>query len=596
MTVLMLAAISLVSVLAQWLAWSLRVPAILFLLLTGLALGPVAGVLNPDAIMGDLLFPIVSLSVAIILFEGALGLHLSELKGIGRVVRNLCSIGMLATFGVIAVASHFLLGLAWQVALVLGAVLVVTGPTVIAPMLNVIRPTPEIDRILRWEGIVIDPIGALFAVLVFEAVALHSPDGVFLHSLQALGRTLGVGLGLGWLGGWLLAQLIRRDLLPAKLQKFASLAAVLGLFAISDFLSHESGLLSVTVMGLYLANRSDLDLEEILAFKEDLSVILISTLFILLAARLDMHQLWQLGPMVLALLLVVQLVARPLCILLSSWRSDLSWRARALLAWVAPRGIVAAAVGSAFAASLEQAKVPDADKLVPLVFAVIIATVVVQSLTASPLARWLKVQQPKASLVLIIGANHLARVIATALKEQNIPVLLADPVWDYYRQARMSGLPSYYGNPQSEQAERQLPLGSVRWVLALSPNRHQNALGVLHFAHMLGADKVFSLRVSEQGRANCESRTFRARQRLFAPDATYAKLTSQLALGAQVKATRLGDAFSWQDYQKTHPDALPLFVVTDKGRLRVMEVDGSAPPKAGETVLSLVAAKRETTA
>ena len=157
----------------------------------------------------------------------------------------------------------------------------------------------------------------------------------------------------------------------------------------------------------------------------------------------------------------------------------MSWRARALLAWVAPRGIVAAAVGSVFAVSLEGAGVADADKLVPLVFAVIIATVVVQSLTAGTLARWLKVQQPEPNLVLIIGANHLARVIGQALKEQDIPVLLADPAWDYYRQARMAGLTSYYGNPQSEQAEQQLPLGSVRWVLALSPNRHQNALGVL---------------------------------------------------------------------------------------------------------------------
>ena len=174
MIALSLAGIALISLLAQWLAWSVRVPAILFLLLSGLLLGPVTGLLDPDQLLGICCFPLVSLSVAIILFEGALTLHLTELKGIGKVVRNLCSTGMVTSFAVIGAASYFLLGLDWRVAMVLGAVLVVTGPTVIAPMLNVIRPVREVDKILRWEGIVIDPIGALFAVLVFEAVRLGS--------------------------------------------------------------------------------------------------------------------------------------------------------------------------------------------------------------------------------------------------------------------------------------------------------------------------------------------------------------------------------------------------------------------------------------
>ncbi|MCP3289883.1 cation:proton antiporter, partial [Aeromonas hydrophila] len=321
MIALSLAGIALVSVLAQWLAWSLRVPAILFLLLTGLLLGPVSGLLDPDALLGDLLFPLVSLSVAIILFEGALTLHLAELKGIGKVVRNLCSVGMLASFAVIGSAGYFLLGLDWRVAMVLGAVLVVTGPTVVAPMLNVIRPTREVDRILRWEGIVIDPIGALFAVLVFEAVRLGSQGDLIGHTLLALAKTVGVGSLIGVGAGWLTTLLIRKDWLPVSLHKFGVLALVLVTFSLSNWLSHESGLLAVTVFGIWLANQEGLDLEEVLAFKEDLAVILISSLFILLAARLDLAQLWQLGPMVLALLCVVQFVARPLCILVSTWGS-----------------------------------------------------------------------------------------------------------------------------------------------------------------------------------------------------------------------------------------------------------------------------------
>lgn len=586
MIALSLAGIALISLLAQWLAWSVRVPAILFLLLSGLLLGPVTGLLDPDQLLGDLLFPLVSLSVAIILFEGALTLHLTELKGIGKVVRNLCSTGMVTSFAVIGAASYFLLGLDWRVAMVLGAVLVVTGPTVIAPMLNVIRPVREVDKILRWEGIVIDPIGALFAVLVFEAVRLGSQGDLVGHTLLALAKTVGVGSLIGVGAGWLTTLLIRKDWLPVSLHKFGVLALVLVTFTLSDWLSHESGLLAVTVFGIWLANQDGLDLEEVLAFKEDLAVILISSLFILLAARLDLAQLWQLGPMVLALLCVVQFVARPLCILVSTRGSDLPWRARALLAWIAPRGIVAAAVSASFAISMHEAGIEDADKLVPLVFAVIIFTVVLQSLTATPLARLLDMRQSAPNVWLLIGANSVARAIGKALADQGIPVQLSDPAWEHCKLARMSGLPCYFGNPQSEHAERHLPLTSISTVLALSPSRHNNALGVLHFAHLYGEEKVHSLRSSEQhGKANRESATFRARQNLFGADINFARLSGLLSRGGQIKATRLSDTFDWDQYQDANPGAIPLFVLDARARPRV--VTGPVTPLPGELLIAL---------
>ncbi|WP_368207494.1 cation:proton antiporter [Aeromonas sp. R6-1] len=586
MIALSLAGIALISLLAQWLAWSVRVPAILFLLLSGLLLGPVTGLLDPDQLLGDLLFPLVSLSVAIILFEGALTLHLTELKGIGKVVRNLCSTGMVTSFAVIGAASYFLLGLDWRVAMVLGAVLVVTGPTVIAPMLNVIRPVREVDKILRWEGIVIDPIGALFAVLVFEAVRLGSQGDLVGHTLLALAKTVGVGSLIGVGAGWLTTLLIRKDWLPVSLHKFGVLALVLVTFTLSDWLSHESGLLAVTVFGIWLANQEGLDLEEVLAFKEDLAVILISSLFILLAARLDLAQLWQLGPMVLALLCVVQFVARPLCILVSTRGSDLPWRARALLAWIAPRGIVAAAVSASFAISMHEAGIQDADKLVPLVFAVIIFTVVLQSLTATPLARLLDMRQSAPNVWLLIGANSVARAIGKALADQGIPVQLSNPAWEHCKLARMSGLPCYFGNPQSEHAERHLPLTSISTVLALSPSRHNNALGVLHFAHLYGEEKVHSLRSSEQhGKANRESATFRARQNLFGADINFARLSGLLSRGGQIKATRLSDTFDWDQYQEANPGAIPLFVLD--ARARPWVVTGPVTPLPGELLIAL---------
>ncbi|WP_440055090.1 cation:proton antiporter [Pseudoalteromonas sp. T1lg65] len=594
MSAIYIAGIAVCSVLAQWLAWAFKVPAILFLLLVGLALGPFSGTLDPDLLLGDLLFPVVSLSVAVILFEGSLTLHFKELKGIGKVVRNLCSIGMLTTFAIISLSAIYILELNWQVAAVLGAVLVVTGPTVIAPMLNAMRPDKDIDRILRWEGIVIDPIGALFAVLVFEAVTLVGSAEVLSHTLWALVSTLGVGITIGVVAGWLTSVLIRREWLPFELHKFAILALVLFSFTLANHLSHESGLLAVTVFGIWLANQDDLEIDSVLEFKEDLSMILISSLFILLAARLKLEDLMLLDIKVFIFLAIVLFIARPLSILVSTFNTDLPLKSRILLSWIAPRGIVAAAVGSVFALSMTKSGIVDSHKMVPLIFTVIIVTVVLQSLTATPFARLLGVRQPKPSTVLLIGANHVARAIAKGLKEQHIDIYLSDPAWENCKMARMDGLPCYYGNPQSEHAERYLPLTSLKSVLALSPNRHHNALGVQYFSHLLTEQQVYSLKSStNHAKANKDSATFLSRQVLFGEEGNYAKLSSMMAKGGKVSVTRISEEFSWQQYQEVNPEAIPLFVLTEQNndeepvKLRPFTTNMEKLPDVGEKVFAL---------
>ncbi|MEI5640552.1 MULTISPECIES: cation:proton antiporter [unclassified Pseudoalteromonas] len=594
MSAIYIAGIAVCSVIAQWLAWAFKVPAILFLLLIGLALGPFSGTLDPDALLGDLLFPVVSLSVAVILFEGALTLHFKELKGIGKVVRNLCSIGMLATFAITATTAILVLELNWQVAAVLGAVLVVTGPTVIAPMLNSMRPDKDIDRILRWEGIVIDPIGALFAVIVFEAVSLVGDAGVLSHTLWALVSTVGVGISIGLVSGIITSYLIRKEWLPFELHKFAILALVLFSFTISNHLSHESGLLAVTVFGIWLANQDDLEIDSVLEFKEDLSIILISSLFILLAARLKLEDLMMLDTDVFIFLAVILFIARPVSIFLSTLNTDLPIKSRLLLSWIAPRGIVAAAVGSVFALSMSKSQIEGAEKMVPLIFTVIIVTVVLQSLTATPLARLLGVRQPKPNTLLIIGANHVARAIAKGLKEQNVDICLSDPAWENCKMARMDGLPCYYGNPQSEHAERYLPLTSLKFVLALSPNRHHNALGVQYFSHLLGEQWVYSLKSStNHAKANKDSATFLSRQILFGEEGSYAKLSSMIAKGGKVSVTRISEEFDWQQYQEVNNEAIPLFILTEQSKdeepllVRPFTSNMKKPPADGDKVFAL---------
>ncbi|QQN36016.1 MULTISPECIES: sodium:proton antiporter [Rahnella] len=576
---LMLVIIGLGSLLAQWLAWLLKIPAILPLLLLGVVLGPVTHLVMPDVLFGELLFPLVSISVAIILFEGALTLRLDEVRGLGGVVRNLVTTGMLVTFAVISLACWWLLGFEPELAALVGAVTVVTGPTVIAPLMRVVRPNAAINQVLRWEGIVIDPVGAIFTLLVFEFITLRQHAESLMHLLWTLGETLAVGLVLGPVFGYVLGVALRRVWIPAYLQNLGVLAAMLTAFGLSNAIADESGMLTVTVMGIWLANMRDVDTTDILAFKEELSAILISALFIILAARLDIEALIAMGWPLIVLLLVVQFVARPLCIAVSTWRSSLHWRDRLLLCWIAPRGIVAAAVSSLFALTLQRMNYPQADKLVTVVFAVIIGTVVLQSLTSRAIARGLRVQQKAPRGVLIIGANGVARMLAKVLMKQDIPVRLTDSSWEYYRQARMDGIPAYYGNAWSEHAENYLDLSSTAQVLALSPNRHQNALAVYHFSHIFGREKVFAVRsgAAPKGGRSRESSRFQRHEVLFSTEATYSKLSSLIARGAVIKATQLNESFGWIDYLEKNSGVLPLFAVRENHSLTILK-EGNIPP------------------
>ncbi|MFT4269921.1 MAG: sodium:proton antiporter [Pantoea sp.] len=585
---LLLVIIGFTSLVAQWIAWLIRLPAILTLLLCGILLGPVTQILKPDALFGNLLFPLVSLAVAIILFEGALTLRFSDVKGLGRVIRNLVTVGMLATFVVVSLACWGILQLTPEISALIGAVTVVTGPTVIAPLMRVVRPNAAINQILRWEGIVIDPVGAIFTLLVFEFITLRQETNTWFHLLATLIKTLSVGVLLGGIAGWLLGNALKRAWIPVYLQNFAVLAVILASFGLSNAIADEAGLMTVTVAGVWLANMRDVDISDILAFKEELSAILISALFIILAARLDLHSLMQMGWPLLGMLLIVQLVARPLCIVLATLGSQLKVREKLLLSWIAPRGIVAAAVSSLFALTLERNGYPGANQLVTVVFAVIIGTVVIQSLTSSPLARLLKVQQRKPRGVMITSADEVARSFGIALKKIGIPVQLADNNWEYCRLARMEGLPAYYGNPWSEHAENSLDISSIAQVFALSPDQHRNALSVYHFSHLLGSEHVFTVRSDAGDKASSTTRKsrFGRQTRLLGAGITWEKLNQLLSTGGYLKATNLNENFGWTDYLEKNHGVVPLFALNEAGFL--IALSGEAMPPLPFTLVALV--------
>ena len=581
----------------QWLAWSLRLPAILFLLIAGILAGPVLGLLDPQALFGDLLFPVVSMAVALILFEGSLTLHLSEWREIGSVVKRMVTIGALSTWAVIAVSTHYLLDFNWDMAVLFGTLTLVTGPTVIIPMLRVVRPTTAIANILRWEGIVIDPIGALLAVVVYSFIVASNQGNGLNHGLGAFAGVIACGSLLGLAAGWGLGQVLRRQWLPDYLHNLAVLTTVLGVFIASNTVMHESGLLAVTLMGMWLANMKGVDVRQILHFKENLSVLLISGLFILLAARLDLNALLALGPAVLLLLAIVQFVARPLNVALSTFGSSLSWRERALLAWISPRGIVAAAVSAIFAIRLDELGYDGAQLLVPLAFAVIIGTVVLQSATARPLAKLLKVAEPAPSGFLIVGANPVARALGKALQELGNRVLLCDSSWENISAARMEKLPTYFGNPTSQDAEAHLDLVGLGHLLTLSPSSELNALACMHFRHDFAANRRFTLpsgaesRRSDKHRSRDEVRG----QPLGSSALSFPQFASSLSKGAEVRTTTLTNTFDWPAYQSLHGDRAVVLIARDpNGWIHIANQPFSLQPCADWTLVALIEAEQNT--
>ena len=414
-----LASVIVLGIAAQWVAWRLRLASILVLLLFGIVAGPVTGALETDEVFGELLFPVVSLSVGIILFEGGLNLRFEDLRGHGAAVWNLVTVGAAVTWFVASLAAYLIFDLDVEMSLLLGAILVVTGPTVVNPLVRQIRPSARVASILRWEGILIDPIGAILAVLVFEEILSAEPGAAAVVASVII--TAAVGLVFGIVGANIMIETFRRMWVPDHLHNPFSLMAVLGLFALSNTIQAESGLLTVTVMGITMANQRRFDIHEIIEFKETLQVLLISSLFILLGSRLNLDSLTDLGWRPALFVAALMLVARPLSVWASTRGTGLNLREMAFISWMAPRGIVAASVASIFSLELLSHQHEGAEVLIPITFSVIIVTVTVYSLTAGALANYLGLVERNPQGVLMVGAHQWARKIALEIQKAGFP-------------------------------------------------------------------------------------------------------------------------------------------------------------------------------
>ncbi len=579
----------------QLIAWRLRLPAILFLLLVGVAVGPVLGWLDTDALLGDLLIPTVSLAVAIILFEGSLTLKFSELGGHGGVVTRLVTIGVLITWVVSSVAAYAILGWDAKLAALFGAIVTVSGPTVVMPLLRSVRPTPAVSRVLRWEAILIDPLGAVLALLTFNfIIASQTAEGI-ASGIATFGIITVTGAVLGGVAGYAFGTALRRRWIPDFLREYAALATVLGVFAVAETVHSESGLLAVTVMGIWLANTDSGDLDDVLSFKESVTLLLVAALFILLAARLDLEKFAALGVGAAVVVGVLQLVGGPLRAFVCSIGSSLTFRERLLLGWVFPRGIVAAAIAALFALRLQERDTVAADQLVPMVFAVIAGTVVVQSLTTRGLARLLGVAAPNPTGVLVLGANPLGATYATALEAAGIKVLVADSHWVSIQRARMAGLSTFYGNIVSSYADQHLDLEGLGLLLAVSRQPGLNELACVRMAQEFGRDDVYTMRAGnrEQNEKHKISGE-RSGRLLFDGERTIQELVKLIGEGWETRKTKLSEEFTFEDYLAKKSEAVVLFAVDTRERVSFPVGDKEFEPKADWTITALAPASEKT--
>lgn len=593
MLIAKLALIGVLGAAAQWLAWRARLPAIVLLLAAGFIAGPVTGALDPASDFGDLLRPLVALAVALILFEGGLSLRFAELRETSVAVRRLVTLGALIAFALGAMAAHYLAGLSWPSALVLGAILVVTGPTVVMPLLRHARLQPRAASLLRWEAILADPVGALLAVLVFEVVLVLRTDlAADQLVLMVGGAALWAGIGGYGLGKLLVLAFIRGKI-PEFLKVPVVVAVVLATYAVSGMILEESGLLTVTVLGVTLGNSRIASLTELRRFNEFITVLLVSGVFIILTATLDLATLAALGPRDGLFLAALLFAVRPAAVLLSTAFSGVPIRERLLAAWIAPRGVVAVAVSGLFAVALVEQGIADGQRLVALTFAVVMLTVVVHGFTLGPLARLLKLGATGPEGVIIVGGSPWSTALAEQLKALELPVLIVDRNWNHLREARGHGIDVYYGEILSELAEQHLDFNRYGYLVAATDNDDYNALLCTDFGPEFGRGNVFQIgRLDTDEDRHSLSVTLGGRPLLNALGG-FGTLNDHIAAGWEFRKTTLTDDFGERALRE-HLSDQGVPVLARRGSALVW-LTGAEPPRleTNDVVLSFWPARRD---
>ena len=580
-----LAGIIILGILAQWVAWRLKIPAILPLILIGLLVGPIAAeFLSEDGTKwiepiwngkeglfpGEGLYYFVSLAISIILFEGGLTLKREEIKNIGPVITKLITIGSAITFFSGGIAAHYIFNLSWELSFLFAGLIIVTGPTVITPILRNIPLKKDVSAVLKWEGILIDPIGALVAVLVFEFISVGGGGGFTKTALIEFGKILLFGITFGFTFAHALIFAINKNLIPHYLLNVVSLSTVLLVFVESEIFAHESGLLAVVVMGMVLGNSKLHSLKELLYFKESLSVLLISILFILLAANMNLEDLMLLYTWKTAILFALLVfVIRPLAVFVSARGSKLQLNEKLFMSWVGPRGIVAAGIASLFGSKLIKQGVEGAEYITPLVFMVVLGTVLLNATTARLFAKVVGVFLEKSEGILIVGASKLSRLIARYLEDNNRHVVLVDSNESNIEKAKALGLEGITENIYSETLTDNIELNDVGYLMALTGNKDINSYVIDKFRKQFGENGSFRL-ISTEEKKDDENNPIEG---LFSHTDDYTKLNDIVRKYPEIHELKLDSREHYErliELTNNDKDTVPIFIKDKTGKLEII--------------------------
>lgn len=586
---LVIALIGALGIGAQWIAWRTGWPAIALMLVAGVLAGPVAGVIEPHAVFGELLEPIVSIAVALILFEGGLSLNFRELRRTGGAVTRLVLLGVPIGWGLGTLALYYAAGLVWPVATLFAGILVVTGPTVVLPLLRQSNVAQRPRAILKWEAIVNDPIGALCGLVTYEYLRRVGDGGTLVSVLGSLLAASVVAGLIGWGAAKAIGWAFPRGHVPEYLKAPVLLVAVIGVFVGSNLIQQETGLITVTVMGVALANMRLDSLRDIHPFKENVTVLLISGVFVLLSASLDFEVLRHFEWRFLAFLAALLFLVRPATVLLSLAFTKVPWNERLLLAWIAPRGIVAVAISGLFALRLDKLGYSDGSILVTLSFAVVVATIVAHGFSIGPVAKLLKVTGATERGLLIVGGTPWSQALAEQLRQLEVPVTICDTSWQRLRAARQAGIATYHGEILAEATEDRLDMSQFQVLAATSDNEAYNALVCNEFAHEMGRDNVYQLGSGghdEDARALPEALRGRA---LFTSGHGVDEIVERERDGWSFRKTRLTEQFDFDAAKADLPDAADMLLLVRKnGMLRFFSHASRPTPQPGDTIISYV--------
>jgi NhaP-type Na+/H+ or K+/H+ antiporter len=583
-----LAGIIILGILAQWFAWKFKIPAILPLILIGLLVGPIAAAyLSEDGskwiepvwngekglFPGDNLYYFVSLAISIILFEGGLTLKRNEIKNVGPVITKLITLGSAITFFGAGIVTHFIFGLGWDLSFLFSGLIIVTGPTVITPILRNIPLKKDVSTVLKWEGILIDPIGALVAVLVFEFISVGGGGGFTKTALIEFGKILLFGTSFGFTFAHALAYVINKKLIPYYLLNVVSLSTVLFVFVESEVFAHESGLLAVVVMGMVLGNGKLKNLKELLYFKESLSVLLISMLFILLSANINIEDLMLLYTWKTAVLFaIVVFVIRPLGVFASTYKSNLEFKEKVFISWVGPRGIVAAGIASLFGSKLLKEGVEGAEYITPLVFMIVLGTVLLNATTARLFAKIVGVFLKSSDAILIIGSSNPSRLIARFLRNKGKRVVLIDANKNFIEEALEDGLEALNVNIYDDDLTDNIELNDVGYLLAITGSDTVNKYSLANFSKIFGEHGSYKIASSIEAK----NATTEERKNFFTPNDDFINLSEAFRENPainEVNITSEKEYFKTLDLLALEEKSIPLFIEKGTGLYLVPEFE-----------------------